>query len=1362
MNSAFNDDLDWTSNVTPSGFTPTNFGANINVNKISRVVDEDFFDDFDNDDDEFFSSAVGGGAGASAGGKVDGAMEIDTTSSTVAGAPYNKATASTQFSFGMMALSYSDVSAALITPPNRARSTSNQGDADISGKDDVSDDLELLDLDQKYFSQLRDPSSSFRAVARSCLVCQQLTQAPNADQAASAVPSLQTSIRIQSTSVYHVQRYQRLTHRLISSLTTCLSTHNSSVCKSLAASTLASTARASYARLNFDAHLFSVRLPPSIATRLEDECGMGVAHSLVIAAIEQQDNAVSSASFEALGILTLDPNSDELAAEVKSIAYNSNHTVFAYENDVGTAENSLEMREVQSKIWDNVLFPRMQRILHRISMYSSFHHLAKAIPVITAAFVHALIQGPDTVPARRSLQCGKSAHAKRAWVESDAERLVTEFVDRILLPCFVQSSNKSDETLKRAAAVACIRLSSACPLARWRVAACRNAVTVLSRQLDEMMTLTSQTNSSNASSLESSLGGALFAQASAGVAVDTLSGFIAMLLIALRGIPVNERTPVLASVLRAAFLFLPMGTDSPSYIDQPTCSSSDSAARRHVRLCRVGLIAEVALSAMLDGSKDIYPCAAEVDHNAENSDGNERVIGARPILLNRIFRENNLAGLFRSNTAGCELVWVFCSIFLRIGEKCTYATTSAANWSNIGLVLLDNFASFLGTYELNDSPFATAASDAYSKLLAAMLKRSAVFPPSSLSISDSMFAATEKSSTASISSSVVGVPGDMSSQVALTLFKVLHALTLKRSKKASTNTTFESTKMNVQLNATLCDAWFGFCISSSDAKESSQEQLDIAFELLLLLRSDMTILLQMVGEDVENEKLSAVLYLIRVCLACVEIVACASEVISYGNSLKTTQQTGRVGAAAIAALKVVFTASKDIATTAQEGSGLCENIAADCNNAASRISRFIRGISQYYQDDIVTLLQPLNLGRNTSSGWPSMDSSRFKSTEIQLSFLYHHARLAIHRRANLAIDAYSSTTTSSLFSKTIRPFNPLRMNHTFSHTSIQVHQLVSGLPLLIPERAVNDTCAISLTGSSDPVSLVMSPSMRRVMKSNCSESIVLVISMRLHNITAVPIQNGVQLDVAIDDGDGDSVCTTSRYRNEIDAGDCITWEVILGDWKIGALSMRATVTFLGLEKESLTHKWLHGGEPAYLSGESPLVAGDDYEGTMDVSISCEPTTISTLFTLQPHPLVFFCGVNGDTNVFKFMWSQLEHISQIQFTTTTSDKDSIIFARKGSLTLSNGVTGCAFIAPSGDSILCKHQVNEDDPHSLFIKSNSLDLMTSLVGLPLEKSFLRFIFGENAVVLKEGTAKLNAMKHDFPSMTMQHSPINRAEF
>ena len=1307
MNSGFNDDLDWASTETSNGFTPTNFRANtINVSKIA-AVNEEFLDDFDDDDDAFFSSA---------GLPSNKDMKVDTTMSATAGGEKKGDTGSLS-SFGMMALRYGDASTALANPARAHRiTTTNQGGIDASGEDDISDDPELIDLDQKYLSQLRDPTTSFRTVARSCLVCQQFTQSPqNSEQAASDLSSsLEHSLRIHSATIYHIQRYQRLIHRILSSLTTCISAHNSTVCKSLAALTLASTARSSYARLHFDASLFSVRLPPSIATRLEDECGNGVAHTLVVAAIEQANDTVSSSSFEALGRLTLDTDSDELAAEVKTIIENINKKVFSYESDAGISESFHELREMQSKIWDHVLFPRMQRVLHRLSMYTSFHHLAKALPVITAAFVHALTHGADTMPARRRFQCGKSTHARRGWVESDAERLVAEFVDRILLPCFAQGVNSS---IKYTAVVACIRLSSACPLAQWRVRVCRNSVVAMSQHVDEIMISSSKNQTTSSVTLNSDF--------SASVADETLAGAAAILLIALRGIPVQERTPGLASVLRVA-LNLRMASDLLSSVSSPT-----SLRQNENCISRVSVLLEVALSVMLDGSKDIGPSSTEEDGNGDEK---QRMVGTRAILLNRILQENSLA----TSAASDDLIWVFCSTFLQIDEKHNNSTKNdsyaTADWSNIGLVILDNFASLLRNDELDNRPFASAASDAYSKLLAGMLKSSAVFPPSSLSISEKMLVDANVPLAESKARSIVEMPSQLLPHSSSTLFKLTEAMTLQRSKMVSVHTSFDSTKINVQLNAILCDAWFGRCVSNNDAKKSNQQQLGIAFELLSLLRLDMMTLLQMVGDNVEIQ-LNLVLYLIRVCIIGVETVACVSEVISHGNSGIADNSDEKVSAAANSSLNGVFTAAKEIATMSQRGHSLCQQVAVDSSNAASRISGYVNNIKQYYRDDVIAALQPSNLGSRTlSSEWSLPETE---------SFFHHYAKLTLNHRTTLALQEYLSTGTSSLSTKSIRPFNPLRMGSTFSTTSILVHQLVRGLPLLVPDRADDDTNVVSLTGSSDPVSLIMSPSMRKVRTSDSNERIVLVATMRLYNVTAVPIENGIRLECAFDEEGENSVCTTSVYKNEIEAGDCITWEVILEDWKVGDVSARVTITFLGLEKESITHKWLHGGDPAdHLSVENPLF-GEEDEGTMDVAITCDPATISSLFTLQPCPLVFFFGHDGDTDSFNLLWNQMENTSELMVMNTSSQNKVAIDAKRGRISISNGVNGCAFIAPCGGRILCKHVINQGGSNSLMIKTSSLGLISSLVGASSSKtSFVRFVFGNDDLVAKESTStKMN---------------------
>ena len=60
----------------------------------------------------------------------------------------------------------------------------------------------------------------------------------------------------------------------------------------------------------------------SVSTRVQDECGVGTAYTLVNAVLDQVDDNVSASALDALGKLTLDACycMDKLSAEVRGIA----------------------------------------------------------------------------------------------------------------------------------------------------------------------------------------------------------------------------------------------------------------------------------------------------------------------------------------------------------------------------------------------------------------------------------------------------------------------------------------------------------------------------------------------------------------------------------------------------------------------------------------------------------------------------------------------------------------------------------------------------------------------------------------------------------------------------------------------------------------------------------------------------------------------------------------------------------------------------------------------------------------------------------------------------------------------------------
>ena len=363
----------------------------------------------------------------------------------------------------------------------------------------------------------------------------------------------------------------------------------------------------------------------------------------------------------------------------------------------------------------------------------------------------------------------------------------------------------------------------------------------------------------------------------------------------------------------------------------------------------------------------------------------------------------------------------------------------------------------------------------------------------------------------------------------------------------------------------------------------------------------------------------------QVLIACLENVACMSELLAStgggeANNAEGTQKN--VGHLAVSMLNEIIASAKEGAPTdSEQGTWLRYQITLDATNAISRISKCIDNLPQSYPEDIASTFQVSPLIANAK---PKAFSASFpgqhKSTENCALFLYNHARLVTAHRTSIAAKAVASTTyMSGMLSskKLIRPRDALRLKSSVSRSTIQMYEKVSGLPLLIPARSSNSNQAVTLTGSSDPVSLLLSHGMRRVRKGDSTEGLSLVVTIRVFNVTPVPIRNGVRLELRISRSSGGdmvhdgltSCVATSLYNHEIPPGDFVTWEVTLnGEVASTGLSLQPYVTFpkMEKEKESTTHKWVSG------AGDGPTDAtldNDEIETTLDVTLPCMSTLV---------------------------------------------------------------------------------------------------------------------------------------------------------
>ena len=1396
--SGFENETDWATSPRAAPGPPQ---------KLTRIQN-DFFDDFDDDDEAFFNNSA----------RLDAPPAAENSSSAAGNM------------FGMLSLNHEDADAPSLPAPTAALEEGEE------------DGVELLELDKQYLVHLRDAHSSYRTIARCCLAIHQLIYSKHdccSENYSSPLHSDTKQMHVNSSSIYHDNHFQRITSRIISSLATCLQ-HSTPAVRSLACKTLGAVARSSYARLQFDPQLAS-EAPHNFADRVQEDC-LGVGYTLILTAVEDEDDTVSASALEALGLFTLDPN-DSLNAEVKSLAENVDPNQFTFQHfshNEWINSHSLAMKEIQFKVFNNTIFPRMGRLLTRMRMYP-LKDLVKAIPVVTASFLSAVKKGPETIPARRAMMSNKISHGKRGWMETDSEGLVREYVECVLFPCFNEGGfNALQRAAARSAALACIRLSDVSPLASWGAKASRYAMATLIRQLNE--------ETANSFVEKDAGDGVTCTLSSAIVPLECIAGSVALLIIALRGIPLQERAAGVICALRATLLFLPMAVLIPAEVNE--CSQLDvplsfiPGEKGAYRLGRIGLLAEIAALILIDGTDSIehlkanefiepQPLSVGV---TESEQGKDKILGARAILLNHILQSHHLSSIWDSQQKKNnqifrpvdEMVWVLCSVLLQIGRDREHDFSNEfsllVEWSNMGLVLLDNFGKFV-CRPVSSSPFSQGAQAAYTNLMVSLVKKSGLLPPSSLSLRDNMLpswwvadstpSTTIRTEANKFNLSVVGGPGRQMPHVSTALSKIsINVLVLWNKARTAYPQGGGNLRLssagNIVLAAVIVDAWIGRCIINHDTKQSNEGQLEVAPGLLSLLQTEMNTLLESLRATSDSESIlstmmkedqssyfNATIHLFRVCIASMESVAMMSVILwdIENRSLEGDVEAleNKIVPLAVSILQNITGLSKEaLDMSANEGRdvmilSLYQQVAIDANDAVARIEEFFsanaEAKSQY--DDIAASLPQLS-SRDGRKGKTALElmfrmtlicsvgaaKSEKKATINELSsirelspslishlkpihqcafFLYHHARLVVSRLVSNALKASALAFPSSSAPKRVHSALPHRLLRSF-HSVIEMYHRPQDLTVLmpVPRKEIKANThfigsePVTLTGCSDPVYLTMSHDIRRVRRADSSEQVLFVVTMRLYNITPVPIKNGVRLEWrTCQESHHVSDCVASAvYKNEINGGDFVTWQTSFDSWCGGNILLQASITFRDMEQESITRKWVSASDDG-LEGSTSYVNDDDDESTMDITLTCPSVTLSVVSGLHPCPLVYFGAHHknvlsglGDEVAFCFLWTNMTLECSRTFVSKTEVK---LDTAKGYIIVqapdSNpSSTGCALVTPNGIKVLCLLENRGSGSYLLRIRSDSLSTLQSLVGsIHSQSAFFNFLFGAGETAL-----------------------------
>jgi hypothetical protein len=340
-------------------------------------------------------------------------------------------------------------------------------------------------------------------------------------------------------------------------LSHCVQQHTDRTCRIRAATTLAAYARRLYTLLRTSPLLYAQKEPMSY----EDEVGSDVATLLCMAALEDTDDGVAAACLAALGHLigsgSVDTfgglyEGDILALHVRHLQYGTSPYAPSLrsiaDEDVGIA-----LQELAVRVMEHVLAPRLLALVERVVRLRSPRHIATALPCVTMCCVHLLQVYPLTL-----FQMERSVYSKR-WSALDVAGAIDVLVTAILFPMLQQPSHRTT------AAQTGLQFAQALPERPWVPCMCRAAVRVFQDAYVPHGPL------------------------------ETNATLLAVMMVALRVLPIAERTP--------AFLWMAeQWCTWPSTVATPVpCAGLHLGKAAYRRPTRMSLWTELAISFFLDG-----------------------------------------------------------------------------------------------------------------------------------------------------------------------------------------------------------------------------------------------------------------------------------------------------------------------------------------------------------------------------------------------------------------------------------------------------------------------------------------------------------------------------------------------------------------------------------------------------------------------------------------------------------------------------------------------------------------------------------------------------------------------------------------
>jgi hypothetical protein len=1001
---------------------------------------------------------------------------------------------------------------------------------------------------------------------------------------------------------------------------------------------------------------------------LEDEVGTDVPAALMTVALEDADEGVAANAMSSLGILVLSTSStpgtlveDELLSELLSMVGTQLSPYAPSLHALVDEDSKTSQTELQLRIFENILSPRLLQLVSRVQAFENPSNMAMVLPTLTASLVFlSKVAPPMTYPLDRA------AYSKR-WVELDYVSLMETVVEAILFPLMKSNTGlcSGGSQIGHVAALSAIRLVHASPFSWWVRDVMERAVSTLKEEYD------------------------------ASPFVESQMTILASLMVASRALPLPERVHKVLEFVVASLQTLPSTVMAPhGIVSAGLLLESGDGMFQYRTPTRPAFWAEIALSFFMDGpveapNNNVGPLGTS-DAKLRNQ---SLVKFLKSPKIATILKDSS--GDSAGNTLREEMVMAFCTIACQVGRrhKCPEEGGGShlisrpdelEEWAGLSLTLLQAFKQCIGwgsspSYMDEEMTMLVACQAAYTRLLQELIHAAGLLSPSSVSVKMTPFSGPPTILWDQMEEAADFFVDYEAMPPLEKLIEPIGKLVDDIVKKELKGSGIVSHNMRLFILSHAADQWVQARYIASKKAQSLENTMNVesAKQILVAIcpRRMFSKVVESNKSQVENySKSKKERYkkyaqdLVTVCVACIENMAlmvcyCTKR---FGNSSDT---------------KTILNASVQ-SLQGKLGSDTDAPVLPVCQGAIERVQAAFQSSARGNSDSLaVSTLVPTDFRRR-----PVISSSRITQGRDAFNegYLVQLTRQIIATRADRCILSFPLVCT---FPSSARKQNWLRLSLP-PLPQLRNPQMTMGT---IP-RFVWGSNVTVCTAGSDPMSVTLAYSMRRSMRYDGADEFRLMIAVRIHNLAAAEVPNGLRLELgisqdniatsedsqdsvsmelakALSEGFDDSACNgiygsaVAVYKDELKCGDHVTWEIIMNPLPMtGVIRLQPSIMFRALDKEAPHACWVTASEAkredeemsvtsglSQKSGESKA-EGDGGSDEIDkpfieqkqniVVPCCQAMHLSPMIGLQPCPFVFCRDSLGDVDSFRFLWTRM--------------------------------------------------------------------------------------------------------------------------